>query len=445
MAPLLAVILTNCVSQIPAAPTDQSTRALETACLALVDKSKAPWYWYEGWDLGLDNLWRGYRELHQDEENRSIVIFIDGTGNTDSSITNIWKLYTLAAQQGCTNAIIPFYQAGVGVRPGNRLLGNLFGGGVNRYIQRSYQVLAQTYKPGDKIFIFGFSRGAYIARSLNGMIEFAGLLQVDEGTNQKNEIGEQTSRLFTAYHLLNDGKPNFEQRLYGIIEDEVGDIHVYRGTDKVKVEAIGVFDTVPALGIGRDDNPDNHRTDLYANHGFHALSIDEQRNDFRPLMFSHLHEEAQKLSQIWFAGAHSDVGGGYPDSDLNPHSDLGLQKLSRDWMLQNFQDYGLFSDVAYPPACGEQDDICEAGHLHDAFLDNYEAFGRLGIHWRMPARKDTMHGSVLCRYEISRLPLPHKKREPKGQYRPENLIYPLSENYKFTDFACSGTESASAQ
>ena len=78
-------------------------------------------------------------------------------------------------------------------------------------------------------------------------------------------------------------------------------------------------------------------------------------------MFSHLHEEAQKLSQIWFAGAHSDVGGGYPDSDLNPHSDLGLQKLSRDWMLQNFQDYGLFSDVAYPPACGEQDDICEAG------------------------------------------------------------------------------------
>jgi hypothetical protein len=428
ITPIIALLLTSCANSLSTNATAESIQALDSVCMAFEDNSTPSWDHLE--ESGLDDLWRSFRARHQDEQNRSIVIFIDGTGNTELSKTNIWKLYTLAVEQGCTNAVIPFYQQGVGTRFGNKLLGGVFGDGVDNYIQRNYQVIAQTYKPGDKIFIFGFSRGAYIARSLNGMIEFAGLLKVDMKNIQESDIREQTTRLFTAYHHLNDGRPQFEQRLYGMIENKVGDIPVYRGLEKVTIEAIGVFDTVPALGIGRDDNPDNHRTGLYASYGYHALAIDEQRNDFRPLMFDKFNIKEQALSQIWFAGAHSDVGGGYPDSDY------GLQKLSRDWMLENFSQYGLFVDVAQGLGCEDQRGLCEAGQLHDAFLDNNNTFGRFGIHWRTPDLGDILHGSVLCRYNILDLPEPHE-REPDSIYRPENLIYPLVGSYEFTDFPCS--------
>ncbi|MDM8565587.1 DUF2235 domain-containing protein [Candidatus Halobeggiatoa sp. HSG11] len=367
-----------------------------------------------------------FESLYKNHTDRNLLVFMDGTGNDKSTNTNIYQMYELSVKKANKGtAIIPFYIQGVGTHWYDQIRGGTMGEGLNENICLAYKLLVENYKEGDKIFIFGFSRGAYSSRSLNGLIEFSNLLDINKIDADKLE--DEIDSLFEVYNDTNDGRMDFEKRLRKNIEEKFKNKMVEK---KVVVTAIGVFDTVPALGIKRDDFPDDHRTSLYAKKGFHALSLDEQRYDFRLLRFDpNKVSSEQTLKEVWFSGAHANVGGGYGDSN-------GLESIARNWMLNEFAEYDIFDDVesidCTKPA------TCEYGVLHDEFLDS-PLFDEFGISRRRPQHhNDFIHGNVICRIEKDTpLDKPHKVREPNGKYLPFNLKMPIKEHYQILPFDCN--------
>jgi len=429
--------------------------------------------------IATDKLGLAFNKRYKDVKGRKIAIFIDGTGmsGNKAKTTNIRKMYNSAVEQACDKKIIPYYHSGLGTSFGKILRGRVMGEGIDDHIKDAYQFLINTYQEGDQIYLFGFSRGAYTVRALNGLIEFAGLLQFkDKDTENKKNRDKQIllenaiDVVYSAYNTNNDGRQRFEHRLRQCIKkahnkeeadrkciaqnlnaadfkEEIKNHNNLFTLKKVTVKGIGVFDTVPALGIGRDDFPDNYRVGLYAEKTFHAMSLDEQRDDFRVLRFTKKEnstdnlEEFQSsktmqfLKEVWFAGDHSDVGGGN-------HCPNGLEKISRDWMLDNFKSDNLFADNFKSISCttdSKMSDINdtskethqhEEGILHDQFLTNGFlgwVYMRGGLHWRKPKVHDTLHGSIMCRLALEELPVSHKQREHTGRYQPTNLYLKPSE------------------
>lgn len=367
------------------------------------------------------DLWETFNTRYAEDSRRRLVVFMDGTGNDKSSHTNVRKLYRLAVQQACSGQpIIPYYDKGVGAKWFDRVRGGLGGRGTSLNIRQAYRFLVESYKPDDEIYLIGFSRGAFTARSLNGFIEFAGL--IDKKTITRgwydgipvpgvSSLHLTVKALYDVYQTKYDGIPDFEKRLKAKLEDEECDLGVK--SYKVKVSAIGVFDTVPALGILQDDEPDSHRLDLYATQGFHALSLDEQRDAFRLLRFDPLRLNGdQRLSEVWFAGVHSDIGGSYSMSYDCVATDrfAGLATTSLNWMTRKFDGFQIFPQ-------GKQYQECAKGRLHDEYFDGVHLiYEDMGVFQRKPKPGDSIHSSVVKRMSEEPLYRPHEKREPGGRY-----------------------------
>lgn len=452
------------------------------------------------------------QDFEHETEGRRLVVFIDGTWNKPETRTNVWRLYVLAAKAACSGEpIIPRYLAGVGTERGFELRGGPFGTGIDDLIRDGYLHFFRNYRRGDRLYIFGFSRGAYAARSLNGFVEFAGLIDrealesasasAEQSTGAREAVAEDgeeacavryaeaaaracdapVGALYDLYSQRNRGWAGWEgdHRRFIARAAENAPCMIPVHDPAVTVEAIGVFDTVPALGIWRDSFPDNHRTGLYARRGYHALSIDEQRNDFTELRFlGRNHARAvcaasdetscdlvdpmrgdrkseHLLSEVWFPGGHGDVGGGEGG---------GLEYVPLRWMIEQFEEDGLFADPGDAFTCsgpeGESD--CALARLTDRFLDDPDTWRRFGIHWRRPLPGDVLHGSVLCRMEAMALPDPHctargeeipddrlarqarneaacvTGHERHGRYAPENLWQAVRDRYAVTPYDCSG-------
>lgn len=381
-----------------------------------------------------------FNQHYRDAPQRKLAVFMDGTGNTKKTRSNIWVMYTLAVEQACAGeAIIPYYEDGVGTQWWDRAIGGATGQGIGLNIRRGYRFLATTYQPSDQIFLLGFSRGAFTARSLNGMLEFAGLLDINSlqthwydflprflGTSELHWAVED---IYELYNVNNNGKPSFTQTLRSDIAKGLKEkqLQVLKTTPKVK--AIAVFDTVPALGLTRKSSPDNHRLGLYAEQGFHAMSLDEQRYDFQIHRFHSELREDQSLEEVWFPGVHANVGGGY----RNYH---GLESLSRNWMLEKLKDHKLFPASALALNCKTHNAQCAGAHLNDEFFDSGDVFKPFGIFRRSPDVGDLLHGSIACRLSIDALAKPHPDREPNGVYVPLNLKFPLNAHYQLLDYDC---------
>ncbi len=377
-----------------------------------------------GWD-SVKKTWKAVNEHYNKATNkrRKLVVFMDGTGNDKSSNTNIWKLYKLSVRHACSgdNPVIPYYDKGVGAKAYNKILGGGIGWETGKNIQQAYRFLAKTYEDADdEIYIFGFSRGAFTARSLNGMLEYVGLVKRKWlKTNPINRLpffDSNVENLYKAYNIHHDGRPTFLDFTLrkSILKAKKKLSSEEITTKNVDVLAIGVFDTVAALGASLDDKPDNHRMDLYADNGFHALSLDEQRKAFRLSRFNPIKlKKAQHLEEVWFPGVHSNVGGGYNKLD-------GLSKLSLDWMISRFIKYNIFPDMS-KHSCKEERKSCGSGELKDAFFDE-KIWSKLEIYQRWPMKDDFIHESVFLRKDIVKenLIAPHKDREPKG-YEPMNI------------------------
>jgi Uncharacterized alpha/beta hydrolase domain (DUF2235) len=236
-----------------------------------------------------------------------------------------------------------FYERGVGTGALlDQFVGGAFGSGLGDNVRRAYKFLSRYYQLGDDIFVFGFSRGAYTARSLVGMIEAAGLLK-REFCNAANE-----QKVWDNYRTSeNDRLPTVEDELKAFVHDR----------NKLLVACVGVFDTVGSLGVPLPVFRRKNR-DIYGFHNvelgsitkinLHALAIDEHREPFQAATwlkpkFKAFRDDALRIEQVWFPGAHGDIGGGYiSESERQVKNALrrqALDDITLDWMLRRLLHY----------------------------------------------------------------------------------------------------------
>lgn len=254
----------------------------------------------------------------------------------DSS-TNVWKLHdAISAVDAGGVGQNRWYEKGVGTKWYNKVRGGAFGVGLSQKIQEGYRYLVETFDEGDDIFVFGFSRGAYSARSLVGLVRNAGLL--------KKENVRQVPDAYALYRTRNEGADSENARFFRS-----------RYSREVPIHFLGVWDTVGALGIPVEsfewfNRPfyQFHDTELsgIVRNAFHAVAVDEHRKSYQCTLWDPKKKPNQVIEQVWFAGAHANVGGGYANNRL---SDVALR-----WMMERAQACGLALDPARMPALPDE-------------------------------------------------------------------------------------------
>ncbi len=314
---------------------------------------------------------------------KRIVICSDGTWNVPdptngSKPTNVAKIYRAilpVAADGVQQLV--FYDEGIGSKgfldwlvPGHT------GIGLWRKVLNGYRFIAKHWTPGDEIYLFGFSRGAYTVRCLAGFLGAAGLLEESE--------------LLAAWRVFEREEWREPKR-------------------PLPVKVVGVWDTVDSLGLPvpllRElTRPRLHFHDgklgTHVANGFQALAIDEIRSAFVPMLWTSDPALGQRIEQVWFSGVHADCGGGYPED--------GLADLALNWMLRRAEECGLHFDSGYERreihANPRQALHKERKNLHlllrryqRAILETNPRTER--VHWSATARLD----------------------DPRSGYNPENL------------------------
>jgi len=279
-----------------------------------------------------------------EQQQKRLVIFLDGTWNDLGNNTNVWRMRALCAANGKDGKPQLVYY-GIGV---NGFLGGVFGVGLDDNIRLAYEWLVENYNEGDEIFIFGFSRGAYTARSLAGLVAIDGILKAG------SPIG--VSELFDRY------KKGNEETIWNLkLSEASGDTSKLTVQDKwllkysqpADVKVVGVWDTVGSVGWKGGNIRGVSRSSfsylqtglrIHILNAYHALAIDEHRNDFAPTLWDVRHPKDKNaviaqprplssVEQRWFIGAHANVGGGY-------QTDLLAQAPLR-WMMKKAELQGL--------------------------------------------------------------------------------------------------------
>jgi hypothetical protein len=292
---------------------------------------------------------------------KKIVLLSDGTGNSASSAhkTNIWRFYkAVDVSQGSDQAV--FYDNGVGTSSFTvkRLLGMAFGWGLKNNVKELYGHLCRVYDEGDKIFIYGYSRGAFTARVLAALIADQGIIKAYENEQDlQNEIENAydsfrhenfVPSLLSAprwiYHWFTKPK-NPESR-------DSKKRYTYAESGTPLIQLLGVWDTVDAYGAPIDEltrgwdmviwplTAKDRNLSKAVGAAYQALALDEQREAFEPMLWNEntsgdrkIFTPDRRVEQVWFAGVHANVGGGNPDDSL--------AHVSLNWMIQKSNAHGL--------------------------------------------------------------------------------------------------------
>lgn len=299
------------------------------------------------------------------KEAKRIILLLDGTWN-DADVgpadTNIVRLRDIIARTlgGSRDAIhrvrpaeasqpnqklvrsfspdgrenLVFYERGVGTGALDRFRGGVFGEGLGRNVRRAYKFLSYYYEPGDQIFIFGFSRGAYTARSLTGYLGAAGLLKRDCCT------AEREAQAWGFYRTSpGDRQPGAWVELTGFMHDRA----------KFRIECVAVFDTVGSLGVpfrsfwrANRDRYEFHDVNLSSitNLNLHAIALDEHREPFQATVWRkpQFKQYATTTEQVWFVGSHADVGGSYiPEERRDEEFPKALDDITLDWVIKRLK------------------------------------------------------------------------------------------------------------
>ncbi|MEO0911905.1 MAG: DUF2235 domain-containing protein [Pseudomonadota bacterium] len=264
-----------------------------------------------------------------DRPPKTHVFIFDGTLSklTDGHETNAGLLYKLLTENGAHSRQSVGYDAGIQGEGWRKWVNVAAGVTINLSIMAGYAALCSRYQPGDKIMLFGYSRGAYAARSLAGFIGRVGLLR------RRHAMHRRVERAFRYY------------------EAGATSAHARRFSERfcrrdVPVEMIGVWDTVRALGLPYPGlnrlapmatEFHDHKLGRHVAHAFHALALDENRTAFSPLLWQRQPGWPGYLEQMWFAGAHADVGGQTGGHEgVRPLSNIPLV-----WMLRRAEMCGL--------------------------------------------------------------------------------------------------------
>ena len=286
---------------------------------------------------------------------RKLVVCCDGTWNTPRTDTNIFRTYhflrerlglpaevtqktgvtTCGGRTGDGTEVLLFYDRGVGTEWFDRLIGGAAGVGLSDHVRDAYGFLAQNYAPRTEIYIFGFSRGAYTARSLCGFIKAAGLLQQPS----VKDVWRAYMDCYATEPRIVARPPGWTpDRIRGWLVEKAGDAVGKLGGAEVStlprhagvtIRFIGVYDTVGALGVPlsgatKVNEPvvGFHDTTLgdLVEHAVQALAVDEKRGPYVPTLWTQaagaVALAGQTVLQVWFPGVHSDIGGGYGDKGI---------------------------------------------------------------------------------------------------------------------------------
>ena len=301
---------------------------------------------------------------------KNIILLSDGTGNSASALTktNVWRLYQAldlktAGPDGTTQ--IAMYDDGVGTsgfRP-LALLGGAFGWGLKRNVLELYGFLCRNYRPGDRIFAFGFSRGAFTVRVLVALVISQGLVEYTTDAafrsaarqcyrNYRKRLGNQTmSPLIPLVRWVRDRTLDlWRARPW----PHASAPPMLTQPKETRIAFLGAWDTVAAYGLpsaeltaGFDQvvwplSMPNYRLSPNVDQARHALALDDERDSFHPLLWDEVAEremiqagevKPDRLRQVWFAGMHADVGGGYPDD--------GIAMVPLLWMVGEAKAAGL--------------------------------------------------------------------------------------------------------
>ena len=330
---------------------------------------------------------------------KSIVLCADGTWNTPHADlpskpdTNVRKFYCAllnSPQQ------LKYYDSGVGTdgTPLDHLSGGAMGEGLFQEVQDCYQFLANVYCPGDQIFVFGFSRGAYTARSTAGMIAGFGVPTI-------NLDNVTVRRIFEASRQSDKEKKT-------ALKTELNAAYALQD---VTIKMVGVWDTVGALGIpGIFFNLLNQKkygfldTALHPciKRAYHAVSIDERRAQFKPTLWtlpdgSFRPNDAQ-VEQVWFPGVHSDVGGGYQECEVS--------NITLGWMMRKANENGLL----FSPAAEDEYLSPKPEYAWSLAHDEWKI-----IPWGIPEHRHVPTAAVMSNTVQMRL-------DNHKDYRPENVL-----------------------
>ena len=334
---------------------------------------------------------------------KRLILCCDGTWNKPDKSkhnvpTNVVRLAYRVAKRDEAIPQIVYYDLGVGT--GNiidRITGGVLGEGLEDNIYDAYRFLLANYELNDEIYLFGFSRGAFTARSIAGMIRKCGIL--------KRSAVDKYMEAKALYHSEvhpNDPRAVDFRRAWSISPE-----------DPVRIKFIGVWDTVGSLGIPKKGGVSKeyrfHDTELSGTveYAYHALAIDEHRAPFLPTLWDYKPKANQTVEQMWFCGVHSDVGGGYPED--------AASLITLQWMLDKAKASGLALDAeaiaAYPIS------INPRGKLHDSMSWIYRLSGPVdrvigtvkGTSQADPTQ--SVHESVLQRWDADSGYRPKQLRE----------------------------------
>lgn len=333
---------------------------------------------------------------------KRLVVCADGTWNLRDQVdpesgkrrpTNVTKLARAVlakAPDGIEQVV--FYHDGVGTKGGvDKFTGGAFGRGIEDNVRALYRFVLYNYVAGDEIYLFGFSRGAFTVRTLAGFMAFVGLLQKDDDyylpelyACYEKGCGAGTALWTKAFHNVHDQQP------------------------APPIRMVGVWDTVGALGApgllgqllnGKKYQYHNVGLTPQIQHAYQALALDERRKPFAPDIWQRPVGWGGDLQQAWFAGVHSNVGGGYrPD---------GLANEALHWLVEKAEKLGLAFDSEYL----KHFTPCFNSVLNDSMSALYRPMGpnirQVGVH---RADGEAIHQSALDR-----------QRHAESRYAPVNL------------------------
>lgn len=295
---------------------------------------------------------------------RNIVILLDGTGNElGRNLSNVLKLYRIAEKN---EGQLCYYAPGVGtisrINPWararqrvNAVLGLATGYGLDENVLGAYRFLVEHWRDGDRVFIFGFSRGAWTARVLAGMVHLIGLLKPEQINMSDAALG--------AYKAVAGSKrPKAGQTEADAKKESFEPARQFSrvmGVRHIPIAFLGAWDSVSSVLVPRPDRlylPSREtlpytRTNPSVAVFRHALALDERRSMYRvadwvqpqsydPNPFDTREPVPQDIKQVWFPGVHSDIGGGYPEEES------ALSKLALEWMVGEAKAAGLRTNTS---------------------------------------------------------------------------------------------------
>jgi uncharacterized protein (DUF2235 family) len=345
-----------------------------------------------------------------------IILFSDGTGNAASKVwrTNVWR--TFESVDLTSSEQVAIYDDGVGTSSFKPLaiLGGAFGWGLKRNVLDLYKFVCRNYQSNqDEIFAFGFSRGAFTIRIVIALIFNQGLVPYQT----EAELDKSAKAAYRAFRSENFHSIWRVEQLFRSLRDLVvpGKYDKTKNKPVASVRFLGLWDTVAAYGLPIEEMtrgvsqwiwplelPERilHKNVMRA---CHALALDDERTTFHPVLWNERneipappgaqgvrHTRDERISQVWFAGMHSGVGGGYPDDSL--------AHIPLCWIMKEAQDCGLKYKIS-PPA-DYPDALAEALSARDKDGRMYDSRQGLGGYYRYGPRKIW----DLCHMRFSRNP-----------------------------------------